>query len=347
MHLSWVDSPRFIETHYLHLMLYDNHGRIINYLRLAVTDRCNLRCQYCMPECGIDFTAREQLMTYEELLRVTRIFSKLGISKIRITGGEPFVRKDLMDFLNELSDISEVDQIHITSNGTLLKGHIQELKSIGIQSINLSLDSLDRDRFYKITRRDDLDIVLENMHALLDADFKVKINTVVMADENTEDIIPMLELAREHNLSVRFLEEMPFNGTGDKLDVIPWTHFDILNHIKTHFPSTKKIVDAPHATAANYSIEGFKGSFGIIASYTRTFCGTCNRIRLTPQGMLKTCLYDQGVFNLRDLIRAGANDHEIETALLDALGHRARDGHEAERQQRNQPISESMASIGG
>lgn len=327
-------------------MLYDNHGRVINYMRLAVTDRCNLRCQYCMPECGIDFTVRDQLLTYEEMLRLSRIFSANGINKIRITGGEPFVRKDLMEFLTDLASIPDVHQIHMTTNGTLLKGKISQLAELGIRSINLSLDSLDRARFFEITRRDELDIVLENMHELLDAKFDVKINMVVMADKNIDDIIPMLELARIYPLSIRFLEEMPFNGIGEKNDTKFWSHVDILNFIKSHY-TISKLKDAQFSTSSNYHIDGFKGSFGIIASYSRTFCGTCNRIRLTPQGMLKTCLYDNGVINLRDLMRDGMSDENLTQTLRQALSHRAKDGHEAEAGRHLHPISESMASIGG
>lgn len=328
-------------------MLYDNHGREINYMRLAVTDRCNLRCQYCMPECGIEFTSRSALMSYEEMLRLCRIVSEQGISKVRITGGEPFVRKDLMHFLTDLVALPTIEKVNITSNGTLLEDKIDALARLGINSINLSLDSLDRARFFEITRRDDLPVVLENLERLIKANFQIKVNMVVMADKNTEDILSMLELARDQNISVRFLEEMPFNGQEDEAKQKCWTHVDILNFIKSTYPNIKKLKDARSSTSMNYQIDGFKGSFGIIASYTRTFCGTCNRIRVTPQGLLKTCLYDHGVFNLRDFMRQGASDEEIQQALKQSLSHRAKDGHEAEANRSGFPISESMASIGG
>ena len=328
-------------------MLYDQHGRVMNYMRLAVTDRCNLRCQYCMPECGIDFTSRSDLLTYEEMLRVVRIFAEEGVEKIRITGGEPFVRKDLMEFLTELNDVQGVKHIHMTTNGTLLEGKLEQLRQLGITSINLSLDSLDRQRFFEITRRDELDLVMSNLRQMMDMDFDVKINMVVMSNKNTDDIISMLEFAKENPVSVRFLEEMPFNGVGIKNGAKFWSHIEILDFIKSNFPLVKKIEDRPHSTSMNYSIDGFKGDFGIIASYSRTFCGSCNRIRVTPQGMLQTCLYDGGVFNLRDLIRAGASNIEILNALKSALSHRAIDGYEAENRRSQSSISESMASIGG
>jgi len=177
-------------------MLYDNHGREINYMRLAVTDRCNLRCYYCMPEEGINYVPRKELMSYEEMLRVVSVFSKEGISKIRITGGEPFLRKDMMAFLKEIAGLPEIKKIRITSNGTLLIDKIDELKRLGITSVNLSLDCLDRERFFKITRRDDFPKVMECLEAMLAANFDVKINMVVLAGQNTDDILPMKIIGR-------------------------------------------------------------------------------------------------------------------------------------------------------
>ena len=328
-------------------MLLDNHGREINYMRLAVTDRCNLRCFYCMPEKGIQYLPKDNLLTFEEMLRVTKIFATQGISKIRITGGEPFLRKDMMQLLESIAAIPEIKKIHITTNGTLLIDKIPKLKALGINSINLSLDSLDKKRFHEITRRDDLDKVIESMHALIAANIKVKINMVVMDGKNTDDVISMLELAKEFPVDVRFIEEMPFNGTKGQGNPTFWSHKTILEHIKTKY-EVKKLVDPAYSTSMNYQIPDFKGTFGIIAAFSRTFCGTCNRIRLTPQGTLKTCLYDNGVFNIRDLMRAGATDDDLVVALKEALNHRAKDGHEAEQNRnKNFPVSESMATIGG
>ena len=328
-------------------MLLDNHGREINYMRLAVTDRCNLRCFYCMPEEGINYLPKNDLLTFEEMLRVTTIFASQGISKIRITGGEPFLRKDMMQFLESISAIPEIKKIHITTNGTLLIDKIPRLKSLGINSINLSLDSLDKKRFHEITRRDDLDKVLQSMHALIAENIQVKINMVVMDGKNIGDVITMLELAKELPIDVRFIEEMPFNGSKGQGNPTFWSHRKILELIQEKY-EVQKLVDPAYSTSMNYSIDNFKGTFGIIAAYSRTFCGTCNRIRLTPQGTLKTCLYDNGVFNIRDLMRAGATDEDLIIALQEALNHRAKDGLEAEQNRnKNFPVSESMATIGG
>lgn len=327
-------------------MLYDNHGRIINYIRLAVTDRCNLRCYYCMPEEGINYVARRELMTYEEMVRIVSAFAKQGITKVRITGGEPFLRKDIMQFLEAISQIPEIEKINITSNGTLLTDKIADLKRLGITSINLSLDSLNRERFYKITRRDDFPKVMDCLEALIDNDFEVKINMVVLAGQNLEDIIPMIELAKAKPISVRFIEEMPFNGTQGKGNVEFWSYHKILEKIRSVYPNITKVEDKPFSTSVNYRIDGFQGSFGLIPAFSRTFCGTCNRIRLTPQGLIKTCLYDNGVFNVRDLLRSGATDEQLVETLKTALSHRAKDGFEAEQHRFKVP-SESMATIGG
>ena len=328
-------------------MLYDNHGRVINYLRIAVTDRCNLRCHYCMPEEGITYVDRSDLLTFEELGRITKVFAGLGINKIRITGGEPFLRKGIMQFLDTMVHTDGIHSTHITTNGTLTHDKVEEIKDLGISSVNLSLDSLNPERFQEITRRDTFDQVMTTLTELIEHDIPTKINMVVMSRHNIDDILPMIELTKHSDISVRFLEEMPFNGTGSHDDLKTWNHVQILDYIKEHHPGLRKIVSGPNSTSADYKIPGYSGSLGIIASFSRTFCGTCNRIRLTPTGTLKTCLYDDGVFNIRDLMRHGATDEDLVNALTEALSHRAKDGYEAESQRANTLVSESMATIGG
>ncbi len=329
-------------------MLYDNHGRLINYLRLSVTDRCNLRCFYCMPEEGIKYVPKDELMTFEEMLRIVRLFVSLGIEKIRITGGEPFVRRDLMAFLRAISHLEGLKQINLTTNGTVTAPFVRELKELGIRSVNLSMDTLDKERFFKITRRDVFKKVMDTFEALLKHGISTKINAVVMEGKNEQDLIPLAMLSKELPVDVRFIEEMPFNGQGTHYEKLWWSHRQILACLEEHFPDIQKVPDPPHSTSVNYQIPGHCGKVGIIAAYSRTFCGTCNRVRLTPQGMLKTCLYDDGVFNIKKLLRAGATDEQVRTAFLDALGNRAKDGFEAERRRNfGLPVSESMATIGG
>jgi len=329
-------------------LLKDNHGRNINYLRLAVTDKCNLRCFYCMPEEGLNWLSRDELMSYEELLRACTVMVNRGIDKIRITGGEPFVRKDIMKLLTGLSALSGLKDLSMTTNGVLTAPYVSEMKKLGIHNVNVSLDTLDENRFFTITLRDEFKKVMATLEELLRNDMNVKINAVVMAGKNTQDIAPMVELTKHLPVSVRFIEEMPFNGDGHVYSGLEWDHARILDEIRRHFPEIKKVADPANSTAYNYQVPGHKGGVGIIAAYSRTFCGTCNRIRVTPQGVLKNCLYDDGVLNIRDLMRAGQNDDALEQHLKTAFGTRAKDGWEAERLriERN-GIHESMATIGG
>ncbi|MBS1587200.1 MAG: GTP 3',8-cyclase MoaA [Bacteroidetes bacterium] len=329
-------------------MITDSHGRHINYLRLAVTDRCNLRCAYCMPEEGLKWLQRSELLSYEEMLRLCRILVKEGIEKIRITGGEPFARKDIMGFLEALSQVEGLKELSITTNGVLTAPFVPELKRIGVKAINLSLDTLDKQRFYDITRRDELERVMDTLTALLQHEIEVKVNAVVMARRNTMDIIPMAELTKDNHVDVRFIEEMPFNGAGKQYEALEWDHVRILDEIRSRYPNIHKVKDAPHSTSYNYCIPGHKGNVGIIAAYTRSFCGTCNRIRITPHGRLKTCLYDEGVFDVRALLRSGMEDEAIAGALVAAVKGKAVDGWEAEHTRHaGNLVSESMATIGG
>ncbi|WP_262714173.1 GTP 3',8-cyclase MoaA [Mucilaginibacter rubeus] len=317
-------------------------------MRLAVTDRCNLRCFYCMPEHGLDWLSRTELMTNEEMLQICSLLVKMGIEKIRITGGEPFVRKDIVQLLTGISGLNGLKELGLTTNGVLTAPYVPELKKIGVRSVNLSLDTLDANRFFTITRRDEFSNVMASLDAMLSHDMEVKINAVVMDGKNTQDIIPLVELARELPVSVRFIEEMPFNGDGHVYDGSHWDYVRILDEIKGSYPQIKKLDDPAYSTSYNYQIPGHKGSIGIIAAYSRTFCGTCNRIRITPQGELKTCLYDDGVLNLKDLMRKGASDEALQDALLTAFSHRPADGWEAERARvAKTGIHESMATIGG
>ncbi|MFD2871803.1 GTP 3',8-cyclase MoaA [Mucilaginibacter ximonensis] len=329
-------------------MLADNHGKKLSYMRLAVTDRCNLRCFYCMPEEGLDWLSRAELLTYEEMLRMCRLMVQMGIEKIRITGGEPFVRKDMMQLLSAIAEIDGLKDLSITTNGVLTASYITQLKAIGIKSVNLSLDTLDAGRFFAITRRDEFAAVMHTLEELLKHDFEVKINAVVMEGKNTQDILPMVALTKNLPVSVRFIEEMPFNGESHSYTGVQWDYVRILDEIKSHYPTIKKLVDDAYSTSYNYQIAGYTGTIGLIAAYSRTFCGTCNRIRVTPQGSLKNCLYDDGVLNIKDLMRSGATDQHIKNELLKAFNQRPLNGWEAERLRNKQVgVHESMATIGG
>jgi molybdenum cofactor biosynthesis protein A len=325
--------------------LIDQYGRTLNYLRLSVTDRCNFRCYYCMPEEGVNFVDRKDLLTYEELEYLLDIFSSYGVNKVRITGGEPFVRKGIMGFLEKLSLIDGINQITVTSNGTLDRDQMLELKRLGITKINISLDSLNRQRFFEITRRDKFDEVFQCILDLLELGFEVKLNAVVADEKNISDIIPFVELTNTYPLSVRFLEEMPFNGSG-KFEIPKWNHVVLYEYIAAKYPDILKLSDEKNSTSANYQIPGYKGSFGIIASFSRTFCGTCNRIRLSATGEFRTCLYGPAAVNLRDVLRAGASREELIQEIIRAVAKKEKDGFEAEANQAEVP-KKSMSFLGG
>ncbi|TPG65618.1 GTP 3',8-cyclase MoaA [Hymenobacter nivis] len=330
--------------------LIDQHGRPLEYVRLAVTDRCNLRCFYCMPEQGIQYMPKNELLSYEEMLRLVGLLAGLGVRKVRLTGGEPFVRRDLVPFMERLAALPGIDDLSLTTNGVLTAPHVPALARMGVKAVNLSLDTLDRERFFQITRRDELPRVMETFHALLAAGIQVKINAVVMDGRNIDDLVPLADLSRELPVDVRFIEEMPFNGGSHVATPasLPWHHGRIRQHLENHFGALAPVATGAGATASEYRIAGHRGTVGIIAAYSRTFCGTCNRLRLTAEGGIKTCLYDQGVLDVRALLRGGSSDAQVVEALANAFRHRAANGFEAERQRPLHQLNfESMATIGG
>lgn len=327
-------------------MLIDNHNRKINYLRLAVTDRCNLRCNYCMPAEGIDFVQNNTLFTIDELSRLSEILVSQGIDKIRITGGEPFVRKDLMVLLRRLSRMEGLQDISITTNATIIGKYIDELKELGILNVNVSMDAINRKTFEKITRRDKYDTVHNNIIRLITEGFNVRINFIALEGQNTEDILPMLELTKHYDVSVRFLEEMPFNGGSKNFDSIVWDYKRILEYIKEGHPDYYKLESPKTSTSINYRIPGFKGSFGVIPSFSRTFCGSCNRLRISATGDVITCLYAKPSMNIRDILRSENSEEKVKEQILKAIGSRAKTGFEAQEKYKG-VFDNSMTSIGG
>ncbi|WP_425236597.1 GTP 3',8-cyclase MoaA [Ulvibacterium sp.] len=327
-------------------MLVDNHNRRINYLRLAVTDRCNLRCNYCMPSEGINFAKNDKLFTLDELALLASILVSQGIDKIRITGGEPFVRKDLMVLLRHLAALEGLNEISVTTNATLIGPYIEELKQLGITNINVSLDAINRDTFERITRRNQYDVVHDNMLRLITEGFNVRINFIALDGQNTQDILPILELTKHFNVAVRFLEEMPFNGGSRSFDTISWDYKRILAYIKEAHPEYYQLESPSTSTSINYKIPGFKGTFGVIPSFSRTFCGTCNRLRISAIGDVITCLYGKPKMNLRDILRGENSEERVKEHIRSAIGSRAKTGFEAQQENRG-VFKSSMTSIGG
>jgi cyclic pyranopterin phosphate synthase len=300
-----------------------------------------------MPENGIDYVPRKELLSYEEMLRLTKLLVHMGVTKVRITGGEPMIRKGIMDFLRQLSVIPGLKEWHLTTNGVETEKYLPELNSLGLKGVNLSLDTLNRDTFQRITRRNHFDKVISCFHSLLEYRIPVKVNMVVMRGINEEEIIPMAELSQKHPISVRFLEEMPFNGFGMGSEQ-PMRYSEIFEILRKQYPMISKEISEPNSTSENYRLPGAPGSFGIIASYSRTFCGTCNRIRITPEGQLKTCLYDNGVLDLRKILRESCDNETLKSALLQAFRSRKANGIEVENENLKSDRSrESMSSIGG
>ena len=325
----------------------DNFNRTIDYVRIGVTDRCNLRCFYCMPKQGIVYDAKDELLTFEEILRILKLLSSIGFRKVRFTGGEPFLRKGFIDLVERTHLLNTYSDIRITTNGTFIERYIAKLKALNINTINFSLDSLDEKRFNFITRRNDFKKVLGGLHLLIKEGFFVKVNAVIMNDINTEDILPMVELAKHQKVSVRFIEEMPFNG-GYKKNTSIFTAKDIYNKILNAHPSLVALHSKHGDTSTNYKIDNFVGNVGIIPAFSRTFCNTCNRLRITPKGDIKTCLYDGGVFNIKDFMRAGASDEQLTDKFIELIKQKPKDGFVAERSNAANLIGkESMSTIGG
>ncbi len=299
-----------------------------------------------MPSEGINFLSSDKLFTIEELCELSDILVGQGIDKIRITGGEPFVRKDLMILLRHLSHLDALNEISITTNATLIGDHIDELKELGIQNVNVSLDAIQRETFERITRRDQYDTVYANLERLIADDFNVRINFIVLDGQNISDIHPMMELQKYYPVSVRFLEEMPFNGGSRDFNRIKWDYNKILEHIAQKYPEYSKLPAPPTSTSINYKVNGHKGSFGLIPSFSRTFCGSCNRLRISASGDVITCLYGKPSLNLREALRAGQGREPVEEAILKAIGSRFKTGFEAQKEYQN-IYETSMTSIGG
>lgn len=327
-------------------MLIDNHNRTINYLRLAVTDRCNLRCNYCMPAEGINFARKETLMTVTELSRLSEILVGEGIDKIRITGGEPFVRKDLMVLLRNLSKMQGLKDISITTNATLIGNHLDELQALGVRNINVSMDAIHRETFERITRRDQYDTVYDNLIRLIHGGFNVRINFIVLENQNIQDILPVLELTKHYPVSVRFLEEMPFNGGSKNFESIHWNYKKILEYIRAAHPDFEKLESPDTSTSINYKIKGHMGTFGLIPSFSRTFCGSCNRLRITATGDVITCLYGKPKMNVRSIMRGADPETGLRAAIHKTIGMREKTGFDAQRTHSG-VFDNSMTSIGG
>ena len=272
-----------------------------------MTERCNLRCTYCMPENGVPLTPKHNLMTESEIFQLARIFTRLGVDKIRLTGGEPLVRKDAAEIILGLSVLPV--KLSITTNGILVDRYLDIFKKAGISSLNLSLDTLKKDQFLQITKRDEFDTVLNNIDLLLSRDFHVKINVVVQKGVNEDEIFDFIEWTKTENVHVRFIEFMPFDGNAWNRESI-FSYADILNRVRA-IHSVEKLNDKPHSTSKAFQVKGYKGTFAVISSMTDNFCASCNRLRLTANGKMKNCLFSKGEADLLTPFRNGENIEPI------------------------------------
>lgn len=287
--------------------LYDTFGRLHNYLRISLTDACNLRCAYCMPEEKTLVTPSHKMMRADEILEIAKVFVELGVTKIRLTGGEPLVRKDAKEIILKLSELPV--ELTISTNAVLVDEYIDVFKLAGIKNVNVSLDALNPDEFYTITKRGDFDRIQNNIIKLLDQTFSVKVNMVVMKGMNEHAILDFVTWTKEAALEVRFIEFMPFTGNGwDKSKV--FSQQEMLELITQKYSITK-LNDKPNDTARNYAVPGHKGSFGFISTVTDPFCTSCNRLRLTADGKMKNCLFSQSETDLLSALRKGENIEDL------------------------------------
>jgi cyclic pyranopterin phosphate synthase len=326
--------------------LRDGHGRLIGDLRVSVTDRCNFRCQYCMPAEGLPWLERAEILTFEEITRLVGLFASLGVGDVRLTGGEPLVRRDFPALAGMLTQLDGVNEVSVTTNGFLLERDAARLVAAGIDRFNVSVDSLQRDRFYALTRRDALDQVLRGLEHL--ASFPeahpIKVNAVAIRGFTEQEVLPFAELARRTPYQIRFIEFMPLDA--DRA----WTPEQVLTgaEIRAAIEAVHPLEPEPRepsATARVYRFADGHGRIGFINPVSEPFCGDCNRVRLTADGRLRTCLFSLNETDLRRPLRSGADDDELVRVIRDAVWRKELKHHVGEPGF-IQPIR-SMSAIGG
>jgi cyclic pyranopterin phosphate synthase len=298
--------------------LVDGHGRAIGDLRLSVTDRCNFRCQYCMPAEGLPWLDRSEVLTFEEIARLVGLFSSMGVRDVRLTGGEPLVRRDFPRLAAMLTPL--VDEVSVTTNGFLLERDAEALVRAGVARFNVSIDSLQRDRFFEMTRRDALDRVLRGLEVLgsFPEAHPIKVNAVGLRGFTETEVLPFADFAREHPYEVRFIEFMPLDAdrAWDMDKVLTGEEIRAAIHAVHPLEAEPR---EPHATARVYRFADGQGRIGFINPVSEPFCGDCDRIRMTAEGKLRTCLFSIGETDLRGPMRAGASDDELERIVRDAV----------------------------
>jgi cyclic pyranopterin phosphate synthase len=299
---------------------YDAYGRAMTYLRISLTDRCNFRCVYCMPALGMKFQPKEEHLTDEELLRLIGLFARTGISKIRLTGGEPTIRSGLVELVRGIASFPEITEVSMTTNGLLLGRLAEGLADAGLSRVNVSIDTLDPDRFKAITRGGRLDLVWKGIEAADAAGLRpIKLNTVVVKDQNDEEVVDMAALTLDRAWQVRFLEIMPLEGVGEVHDESLVKSETTLARLEARYGPLEQVATDPADPARLWKIPGAAGTIGFISPVSQPFCAACNRVRLTADGQLRLCLLRPDEADLRALVRGGADDEALEKAIRSAI----------------------------
>jgi cyclic pyranopterin phosphate synthase len=326
--------------------LYDGHGRRVSDLRVSVTDRCNFRCQYCMPAEGLPWLQRDEILHFEEIERVVGLMASMGVTDVRLTGGEPLVRRDFPHLVSMLARVDGIEDLSLTTNGYLLERDAAALVEAGIRRVNVSIDSLQRDRFFQMTRRDSLPQVLRGLEALAEHPevHPIKVNAVAMRGFTEEEALPFAEFARSTSFQVRFIEFMPLDADHE------WTPDSVLTgaELRAIIDRVYPLEEAPrepHATARVFRFRDGQGELGFINPVSEPFCADCNRIRLTAEGKLRTCLFSLHETDLREPLREGASDNELEQIVRDAVWRKELKHHVGEPGFRQPP--RTMSAIGG
>lgn len=334
--------------------LQDQFGRTFDYVRIAVTEKCNLRCTYCMPEEGVDFKHGEQILQADEIIRVIGALARMGIKKVRFTGGEPLVRKDIVKLVEGAANTPGIKAVHLTTNGIIFSRYAKHLLAAGLTGVNISLDSLDGEKFQRITRRTGVEKVLDSIRLALDLGFpRVKVNVVLMRGFNEDELPAFCELTKDLAVTVRFIEFMPFDAhqiweTGE--------HFasaeNMVDQMKALYPG---IMDSSGTRTEHhiFQVPGYAGKIAVIPAFTRSLCGNCSRIRLTADGRIRNCLYSDDEYDVKDIVRSTEGDEGIVEVFRKAFADKAKDGFEAKKRSavKRVNISDigrvSMTQIGG
>ncbi len=328
--------------------LIDPFNRNITYLRMSVTDHCNYRCYYCRDENHITYTTRNEILSYEEITKIVRLFSELGVTKVRLTGGEPLLRKDILSLASMLGKLPNINDIPLSTNAHLLAPITSQLKTAGVNRVNISIDSLDAKRFKRITRGGDLAKVIQGIDAAIKVGMQpIKLNMVVMRGVNDDEIEAMIDFAIERKIDIRFIETMPIGTAGIDLLGQHYSEADILKRTHAHLPNRLSAVKSKQTSgpAKSYLIKNTNSSVGTISAVSNNFCNSCNRVRLTAKGRLILCLGQKNSVSLRDALRSNMSDNEIKLLIIKAINHKP-ERHEFDTEVYNIDNAQ-MVEIGG